>query len=342
MRENKKFTFWLLFIIFILSTVFTPDKNLDLFRYYEMAESMNMNSSMRSILESSIEASFDFIYFLVFYIFRVLHLPIHLVNGFFVTFFYSAAFSIIKDYSHYNSNVTYKSVNLAMLSMVMAMPLTFVFSIARMTASFAFLFWGLHKLLNHRVIIAIVFAIISFFTHSGTALFMAYLSIAVLLGFVISRIKFLQSHNLISFFVFASFLYIFMEFGIGLILQLPFFNTYHYFATYLEEIRTASFDGLGGITTITLLFYYVCMAIYLWKAKLGFPYNASIYIMLFVVVSYFMSDMFLQRMSMFSIPFFGVLMLSSSKRLGAVQQILTLIAVFLGFSGLVATHRFYF
>ena len=325
-----------------MATIFTPDKFLDLFRYYEEAESINTDSSIKTIYENYMEASSDFIYYLTFYIFRILHIPIHLVNGLYVTLFYYGAFSILEQYANRCSdNILDSDMKMTMTAMVFAMPVMFVFSIARMTASFAFIFLSITFLLKKERIVAIIFLLLSLYTHTGAMIYVAYLGIATSISFLISKIKIINNHNFFGVLIISLALIFLLEKGISLILQLPFFSTYHYFALYLEDMGLATFYGLGGITTVTLLFYYICCLYFVMRSDLQFPFKVAVYMMPFLIMSFFMSDMFLQRMSMYSIPFWGVLMLNSLRYNHRLSMVLTAIAVFLGVSCIIATNRFY-
>ena len=340
-QRLKTFKVGCLLFISFLATIFTPDKALDLYRYYEAANEINLDWSITELFQNFMDASFDFIYYLVFYIFRLLGLPLHLVNGMFVTLFYQGAYLLLFDYVKRDRTIKTINVQKAMLCMIFALPLTFVFSIARMTASFAFLFLALHNLLNQKWIKAVIFMVATFFTHSGSAMFMLFIGIAMILGYFVSKSSFLKKHNLLVFLSLAVLFYAVMELGMDLILRLPFFATYHYFAVYLEEAHNATFDGLGGIATITMFFYFFCLFINVWKANMTFPYNPVVFLPIFIIISYFMSDMFVQRTSMLCIPVLGILMVSASKKIENIQTILTLLAIFFGVSCLVSTHRFY-
>ena len=341
MKRSRTTRNLLLFFIFVMATIFTPDQYLDLFRYYQEANSINLGMSLEEVYNEYMSRSSDFIYFTTYYIFRLIGLPVHLVNGLYVTLFYGASFILLEDYVNTQESVKPRDINVAMTCMIFALPLTFVFSIARMTASFALIFLGLHMLINNKKIVGTLLIGSGILTHVGSVMMLSYLAISILAGFFMSSWKLTRKHNIFGLILLSGFAYVFLIYGVQMILELPFFSTYKYFATYLENMRTASMEGLGGITSITLLYYLFCVIFFAWRANLVFPYNTSLYLIPFLIMSYFMSDMFLQRMSMFMIPFFGISMIGATKKSQNLQLLITALAVFLGCSCIVATNRFY-
>ena len=347
LKINKKIklgrtVFPILIIVFtLLSMFYNPDPAHDLFRYYEEANKMKMSDGFMGTVTYYYSQNSDFLYFVAFYFVRFIGLPIQFVNGLFVFLFYYASTQIILDLARWK-NVSIKEINHAITFAFCSTPFVFIFSISRNTAALAFLFLSIHYFFNKKYYLLVLYAILAVLTHIGISLYIAIAAFSIAISWVLERFNITKGFAFIAIFIGGGILYMLKD-GLNLILQLSFFDTFHYFAQYLEEssaVISLSDASLGTLTTVTLIWVVFIICILALKNQLRYPYNFVLFVLPFLFVSFFMSNMFVQRTLMFMVPFNGCLLLGTiGKFPEGSRLILAAIGVFLNLSILVAINR---
>lgn len=331
----------LICVFVLLSIIYKPDPAHDLFRYYDEAERMNLNQGFGAIISNYYAQNSDFLYFLAFYLVRLIGLPIQIVNGIFVFLFYYATSLLILDLSKWKGYVSKNEINLALTFAFCSTPFIFVFSISRNAAALAFLYLALHCLFNKKRFFLVVFTFLAIITHIGIALYIAIIAISIFVSWALHKMDVKKNIVLLAI-IFGAFILYMLKDGLNLILQLSFFETFHYFAQYIDDTGLVSLSeaSLGMITTVTLVWVVIIISILSLNTTLEYPYNFVLFVLPFLYVSFFISNMFVQRTLMFLVPFNGFLLLGTiGKHPIGIRTIITIFSVFLSCSILVAINR---
>lgn len=298
-----KTDYLLVLIVSILAYLFIPDDYLDLYRYYEGAQSISLNESLSQFITDTIRNRFDFIYFSSFYVVRLLNLPINLVNAFYVGFCCYQAINII-NYVSVAYNIKSNNLTLFKLFTVFSVPFIYLFSISRMAAAISFFFLGINKLLRGYKFLFIICCILTLFTHVGSGI---YIFLFIFCYFVAPSIlpKVKNSVFILSLLPIIYIIKKLSELIVNSILNLPFFSSYIFYKTYLTklEIELIDISGQSRIVMIHTLWYVCIYTIGLLNLKNNDRFFSSCkYLYVFVFISLFLSLMFIQRSIMFTFP----------------------------------------
>lgn len=325
----------------LLAILYNPDPAHDLYRYYQEAERLNMNDGLFAVIDNYYSLEAAFLYYVSFYFVRLVGLPIHLVNGFYVFLIYYSSSLLILDVAKMMKKVSVREINIALLFMFCSTPFNFIFSISRTTAALAFLYLSIHCLINKKYILLIIFAALAVMTHIGILLYIAIFSISYFIMWILQRTKHNRVTPLIAILL-GAFLFFMLSYGLNLILQLSFFDAYHYYARYIEDVGLVSLSDaqLGTIATVTLVWIVFVIFALAFITKLQYPFNFILLLVPFLFISFFMKNMFVQRTLMFMLPFNGILLIGTKGRLNiGTQSIITTVSVFLNCSILVSITR---
>lgn len=331
-----------LIIVFLFSLIFKPDKDLDLFRYYQGVHLWD-NLDYYQVMLLNIEDHGDFLYFVMLKIFVDWGLPVQLVTAIFATLYYKGALLILED--NFKKGVfSVKGKMLAESALFFTIPIHLILSIARMTCSFSFAFLAIHMYNNKKYFWALFLITLSLCSHTGTVIFLGvFLTVKICL-YLVGRISHLSSKKVAAYMIFGGVLIIYLfSFLEDLLVKIPFFETHSYYLKYVENIRSASYMENGFITFFAMMLYIVLNAFYAFKSNLN---EKSLYctcICCTVPVFYFLGNLFSMRSCMFSIPFFVVCLMGaySSSRNKAVYKVITVFTTLVFVLVLVAFNRLY-
>lgn len=312
-----------LILVFIVGLIFKPDKDLDLFRYYQGAHSWG-NLDYYQVMLVSMEEHGDFLYFVILKIFVDLGVPVQFATAIFATLFYKGALTILQD-NFELGNYSEKGKNLAVFALFLTVPIHLILSIARMTCSFSFAFWAIHMYNKKNYIRAIILTILAICTHTGTVLFLGVFVILRIILFLIRKRHHISSKTVAIYMIFGGGLIVYsFSFIEEILIQIPYFDSHSYYLKYVDDIQTASFRENGFITFFAMITYIILNAFYGIRSNLN---EKSLYctcISCLVPFFFFLGNLFSMRMCMFSIPFFAVCLMgsySSSKNKGIYEMI---------------------
>lgn len=170
-----------IFILAFMAYIFSPNKDLDLYRwYYEKIPSMAYQD-FGLYISNRIETYSDFLYEVICAIAYKNGISLFLVNSFYVGLYYLLIFKIIYLYSRlHNIHLSQRAeIFIILFSFFSVLPIL-SFSIARMLASIDMLYIGFYLSLKKRYIWASLFVLLSLLYHYGSVVFVFML----LLGFV--------------------------------------------------------------------------------------------------------------------------------------------------------------
>lgn len=281
---------------------------LDLGRYYEEANLIDPDMSLFSYSVKVFEENFDFIYYTFFLVLKKIGLPIECSNLFFVTLYY---FMSIKIFEFTVKELRIKwcfFVNYLILFAITSVGLFLTLSISRNIAAICFFLIGLYFLLKGKRLF-FVFWIISIFTHMGMLIFITIYS---LFYFVIPSPKSTYRKIVVLTYLVFSYLFVnYIPFFIGLVLRLPFFDSYSRYLDYSELVVVVNqFSNLGFIE---MIFYYNFAITYFFAFFYLKEYSRLIWgsfgVFLFLIGNFNASIMFVQRSLLLLLPFQGVLAL---------------------------------
>lgn len=312
MEFRVKIDFLIVAFLALLAYKFTPDEALDLYRYYQGIIEIPLSTGIVTFIKDTIASRFDFIYFLSLFIIRKIHLSLHLVNAFYVGFFYFQVINILNWGIKKHVVKNFKIILLFKFLVTSAVPFVFVFSISRMVAALAFFFWGINYLIRGNKLKFLLLCFIALFTHVGMII---YIFLFVLIYFVIQPcLKKFNPQIILLIGLPVSFLLLkTSDFFIEKLLSLSFFSIYSYYKNYLS-LNLISFSGQSRITSIHTLLYviFIFFALILLR-KYDKLTMVTIYLFLFLFMCIFIDNMFFQRTILFMCPFYGLTFLQCYK-----------------------------
>lgn len=342
MERSKIF----LFIVFFIALIFKPDQHLDLFRYYEQANSsMWSHMSLVDVAIYNFESHGDFLYFAILKLFVDLGLPVQLVTAISAVYFYKGGLLILEDCCN-SGNYSNKSRKLAEIALFFTLPIHLTLSIARMTCSFAFLFMAIHNFNKKKYIYCLLLTLSSLCTHAGSSLFVLLMAFALFLQYISMKIGMLKiSSNKIApiIMIGGTFLISLFPLLYDFLLTIPFFSERSYYLTYVNDIKRASFRENGFITFFSLILYIILNAVYVLKSRLSDTNIYYSFIPCFVVISYSLGNLFCMRSCMFSIPFFAICLMSAydNSKNKKMLRITTYFTTMLFITVMIAFNRLY-
>lgn len=287
--------------------IFNPDDALDITRYYQEVNSQELSTPLIDYIRDCIARRGDFVYYTSLFLCRKIGIPLDVQTFVYLYIYIRYSQKIVylycKNYLKSDNYLTYVQA-----LMCFSIPFVYVFSISRMVAAFGFVFIAIYKFLNKKYSQSIIFLIIAIFTHLGSAIYIFIL--LLLYCFIVPLIK----NKRYFLFVFIGTIVVVVlasEVLLFSIRTIPIFNSLSYYSKYLE-INSLSFEGQSTITVIGTLFYALIYSIF---SFLNRQYNKiaslSAFFTVIILLSISMSNMFLQRTLMFSLPFWGILVVSN-------------------------------
>lgn len=309
MKERYKVThksdYIISLILAVLAYNFISPEALDLGRYYTMAESYDINLGFNDFIIQNLQSNFDFIYYLSFFIIRKLSLPVELVNGIFVGFYYYSAIMLFRLYSSFLTSEDRKSYTFKylLLFFLTSVGIILIFTISRNVAALSFFFLGFFFLLIKNKSF-FFFWVLSILTHTGM---LFYISLFSLFYFVLPRPSKMKKIKVVSLTIIALFSKYWISFLFNLVLKISFFEKYSRYANYLN-LDYVSVYNLGRIELlsylIVLIILFFCFYFIDIKSRTVW---ASFGIYLFLLANINSSAMFVQRSLLFLFPFIGII-----------------------------------
>ena len=164
---------------------FHPDKELDLYRYYEIANSAYFNMSFLDYIKEQFFTEFDFFYGLSFLLIKKIGLPIEIINSFYVTIYYWIICKIILLYISLSSIEFERKfyIDYVIILIFFVCQPVLIFSISRQLAAIDIFYIGLFYYLKKQYIKAYLWIFLSMFFHVGMFIFV----VVFILSYIISK-----------------------------------------------------------------------------------------------------------------------------------------------------------
>lgn len=296
-------------IIGVLAFLFVPFEALDSYRYYQQVNLISTNISTIEFIKIYFFRSFDFIYYLLQYICILLNIPVQTITGISVALLYIQSFKSI-DIIRKKHGIKLKLIDAFFLHLFVLTSVSYiaVWSITRNQIGIMFVAYGINYLLRNKNIVAIVFFLLSMFTHTGLIFYLLIFFTGYYLLFIDSKknIRIFAISGLILGYT-AS---MFIGNVFRIISDLFFLPTEYDYKKYLEDsITTNVFQfNLGWGDKSMFITTAVVVLFFLQNLKSFNPIlKGTIFIFIWLCISLGFSQMHTQRTLLFLIPMQGIL-----------------------------------
>lgn len=303
--------YFVFFVSAILAYAYSPNENLDLYRYYENALLLDPTMPLVDYVENSFAVNFDFVYFATFLIFKKIGIPKEFVTSLYVGLFYSQSIVFVdlikKDFSRKPNELVVVLIKIFAICTVT--PIV-TFSISRSLAAFALLLTGINVYLKNNKWLACVLFVFSVFTHVFVSVYLIFMVL-----FYYSKVFRINNVNYRNFFlVIAASLALTSAYWIDSVIAqfsgLSFFDTYGRYAIYLDNSENqfgTIFDILSIYDTVPIL---TSAGMLLFGLVLLDRYNNLLWVAYCFCIIFFVcigfSASLTQRTCMFILPFQGM------------------------------------
>lgn len=305
-----------IFILALMAFIFSPNKDLDLYRYFNEVVPNVASQDLSLYITERIENYSDFMYEVTCVIAYKNGLSLSLVNSFFVGMYYLLIFKIVRLYIRlHNIHLSHQEETyIIFFSFFSVLPIL-SFSISRMLASIDMIYLGIYLSLNKKYLFALLFYLLSLLCHYGSIVF--FLSLFV--GFVFYKFQF---NNLVHSLFLRYILFVclgllfFKSSGVlseiqtqilgAEILASRYQNSEYFTSAHLENIidRKVLYLVAGELFLTFILLEEI---VYLKKEKIV----ANVGIAIYLIYCFFMGSMaFLGDRIMMFIPFFNGISMS--------------------------------
>lgn len=203
---NTRYTivYLLILILAFMAYIFSPNKDLDLYRWYYEKIPAVAYQDLGIFISNRIETYSDFLYEVTCAIAYKNGISLSIVNSFYIGLYYYFIFKIIVYYRRlHNIILSHRDeIYIIVFSFFSVLPIL-SFSIARMLASIDMLYIGIYFSLKKNYLFAIIFVLLSLLYHYGSVVFI----ISFLLGavFNVFQINKLVHTSLCRYLLYGSF-----------------------------------------------------------------------------------------------------------------------------------------
>ena len=176
-----------MFILACMALIFHPDEELDLYRYYENANMLSVDTSIWDYIKLQFLREGDFFYGVSFLLVKKIGLPISVVNFFYVGLYYWMIYKILSYYSTIRESdykFSWLFVYVAVFTFWAVQPIL-VFSISRQVSAIAIFYIGILYYLKGKPKVCFLFIVFSMFFHVGMFMFI----ILVMLGYYVYKLR---------------------------------------------------------------------------------------------------------------------------------------------------------
>lgn len=302
----------IIFSIFAtIGYLYTPTYEMDLYRYYENADSLDQNISLIDYAIETANIHFDFIYFTTFLALKKMGAPKELATALFAGLLYSQAFLLIKSLTiDTRTQKSYRLLGIsAFIAFSTAAPL-YTLSISRNAAAFSFVFLSLTLLSKQRILPNALISIAAIYTHVLSFFY-------IIAALALQKISFLRINKRI---LRNTLLFLFVTISgtkfhsdltkLDALRDLWFFRDFARYAVYLDPSANNAvgsiFDKLAYYDTLLILASSATMLLGLLRLK---TYKTTTwvcyYMYIFYVLSFQISVAATQRTSIFLMPLHG-------------------------------------